>query len=82
MAESSVLHVVSHDISYFAHTLHSSLYLQYIVLIVLGLTFLGYSFDSYGSADPREPKKLRPSFPFVGHLMGMLAKHTEYYDDL
>ena len=82
MAEYSASHVVGHDISYFTQTLHSSVYLQYIVLIVLGLIFVGYSFDGYGSTDPREPKKLRSSLPLVGHLMGLLAKHTAYYDDL
>ena len=82
MAESTILQVVTQDIGHFAEALHSSLYLQYIVLIVLGLIFLGYSFDKYGSTDPREPEKLRPSFPLIGHLLGMFSKHTQYYDDL
>lgn len=82
MAESSLLQVGTHGISRFAQTLYSSLYPQYVMLIVLGLIFLGYLSDNHGFTDPREPKKLPPSFPLVGHLMGMLAKHTQYYDDL
>lgn len=82
MAESSVLQVFTHDIGRLVQALHSSSYLQYILLGLLGLTLLGYYFDNYGSSDPREPKRLQPSIPLVGHLMGMFTRHTQYYDDL
>ena len=82
MAEGSVLQVLTHDFGRFAQTLHSSLYLQYIVLILLCLSLLGYFVDGYGPTDPREPEKLRPSVPLVGHLIGMFRKHTQFYDDL
>ena len=84
MSETTILQLVTQDIGRFAQALHSSSssYLQYIALFLLGSLSLGYFVDSYGSADPREPKKLRPSVPLVGHLMGMLAKHTRFYDDL
>ena len=71
MAESSTSQTVTYDISHLAQTLHSSLHLQYIVLIVLGFTIFGYFVDSYASTDP-----------LFGHLMGMFAKHTQFYDDL
>ena len=82
MAESSISQAVTFDIGHLAQTLYTSLHLQYIVLIVLGFTIVGYFVDNYGSTDPREPQRLRPSFPLVGHLMGMFAKHTQFYDDL
>lgn len=82
MAESPLLQFGTHAISRFAQALYSSLYPQYVVLIVLGLLLFGYFFDNYGFTDPREPNKLRPSFPLIGHLTGMIAKHTQYYDDL
>ena len=66
--------------------LHSApSYLQYIFLAILASLSLGYVIDSgYGSraGDSREPKKLRPWFPLVGHVVGMLVGHTRYYDDL
>ena len=82
MAESSISQAVTYDIGHLAQALYTSLHLQYIVLIVLGFTIVGYFVDNYGSTDPREPQRLRPSFPLVGHLMGMFAKHTQFYDDL
>ena len=82
MAESSISQTVTYDISHLAQTLHSSLHLPYIVLIVLGFTIFGYFVDSYTSTDPREPRKLRSSLPLFGHLVGMFAKHTQFYDDL
>ena len=82
MAGSSISQAVTYDIGHLAQALYTSLHLQYIVLIVLGFTIVGYFVDNYGSTDPREPPKLRPSIPLVGHLMGMFAKHTQFYDDL
>lgn len=82
MAESSFSQVVTYDIGHLAQALYSSLHLQYIVLIVLAFTIVGYLIDNYGPTDPREPQKLRPSFPLIGHLMGMFSKHTQFYDDL
>ena len=82
MAGSSLSHIATYDIGHLAQALYSSLHVQYVVLIVLGFTVLGYLVDSRASTDPREPEKLRPSFPLVGHLMGMFAKHTQFYDDL
>ena len=82
MAESSVFQAATYDISHFVKALHSSLYLRYILLIVLVLMLFGYLVDNYGSTDPREPKKLQPSLPLVGHLIGMFSRHMQYYDDL
>ena len=82
MAEGSVVQVVNHDIGHFAHAFQSSSYLHYIIFIALCSIFLGYFLDNYGSLDSREPEKLRSSLPFVGHLVGMIAKHTQYYDIL
>ena len=82
MAESSISQAVTYDISHLAQELYTSLHLQYIVLIVLGFTIFGYFVDNYGFTDPREPQKLRPSFPLVGHLIGMFTKHTQFFDNL
>ena len=82
MVENSVLTVVTHDIGLFAQALDSHPYLAYVGFVVLSLILISYCFDNYGSADPREPRKLRPSVPIVGHLMGMMSRHTQYFDDL
>ena len=82
MAENPVLTVVTHDIGLFAQALDSHPYLAYVGFVVLSLILISYYFDNHGFTDPREPKKLRPSFPFVGHLMGMMSRHTQYFDDL
>ena len=82
MAESSISQPITYDVGNLAQAFYTSLHLQYIVLIVLGFTVFGYLVDNYGSTDPREPQKLLPSFPLVGHLMGMFTKHTQFYDDL
>lgn len=82
MVENSTLAVVTHDIGRFAQAFHSHPYLVYVGFVVLSLTLVSVCFDNYGYTDPREPKKLRPSFPFVGHLMGMMSRHTQYFDDL
>ena len=82
MAEGFISQTVTYDIGHLVQALYTSLHLQYIVLIVLAFTIFGYLVDGYGSTDPREPQRLRPSFPLFGHLMGMFAKHTQFYDDL
>ena len=82
MAKSPVSQVVTFDIGHLALALYSSLHLHYIVFIVVAFTIVGYLIDNHGPTDPREPPKLRPSVPLIGHLMGMFSKHTQFYDDL
>lgn len=83
MAARSVLDVVAHDLGRFAQAVRLPPYLPSILPVVLGVVVVAYVVvDGYGSLDAREPPKLRPSLPLVGHLMGMFVRHTRYFEDL
>jgi hypothetical protein len=34
------------------------------------------------SPDPREPPQLKPKFPVIGHLLGILQHEAEYFQKL
>jgi hypothetical protein len=67
--------------NYLPDFVHLCQYLKYILLVAVG----AFIFEKLSYAlftDSQEPPKLPSSFPLVGHLIGMLRKHTQYFDDL
>jgi hypothetical protein len=34
------------------------------------------------ASDPREPPQLKPKFPVIGHLLGILQYEAEYFQKL
>ncbi|KAJ5842180.1 hypothetical protein N7534_012010 [Penicillium rubens] len=67
--------------NYLPDFVHLCQYLKYILLVAVGaFVFEKLSYACF--TDSQEPPKLPSSFPLVGHLIGMLRKHTQYFDDL
>ena len=55
--------------------------LREIVYSAGALLALAFAVDFYFSLrdDPREPPRLRPKIPLIGHLIGLIRYGTVYY---
>jgi hypothetical protein len=45
-----------------------------VVILVYGIDFLFSHFD-----DPREPRRVTPKVPVIGHFLGLLRYGWDYY---
>ena len=55
----------------------------YVVALILFIIVAALSWLSVGQAsDPREPPQLKPKFPLIGHLLGILQHEAEYFQKL
>jgi hypothetical protein len=46
-----------------------------VVLLAYGIDFLFGYFD-----DPREPRRVNPTIPVIGHILGIMYYGFDYYD--
>ncbi|KAK4180647.1 cytochrome P450 [Triangularia setosa] len=55
--------------------------LRELLYVVVGLVLLAYTADIFfnGGDDPREPVRIRPRFPLIGHVLGLMAEGPTYY---
>ncbi|KAL1614590.1 hypothetical protein SLS54_009655 [Diplodia seriata] len=81
MANSSVTENLPLEAGYIFEQSQSVPYLKYITLVAGSILFVRALLNHYGP-ESKEPKTLAPTIPLVGHLIGMLSKHTGYFDDL
>lgn len=49
-----------------------------ISLVTIAVALLLWSFSRSG-IDPREPPEVPGKIPFIGHIIGMLTYHVDYY---